>query len=60
MDKAQLFIGIQLFEHLPESVYANGVKVITAETSRHAPRIKDTGFISESVEKVHWYCFYLI
>lgn len=49
--KGELFIGIQPFESLPESVYRNGVKVITTETARHDPRIKDTGFISSSAEQ---------
>ncbi len=47
-DSGKLFIGLQSFEPLPESVYTNGVKVITAETTRQDPRIKDTGFISAS------------
>lgn len=47
-EQGRLYIGIQPFEGLPESVYINGVKVITAETARHDPRIKDSGFISAS------------
>jgi len=47
-DKGELYIGIQSFEPLPESIYMNGVRVITTETTRHDPRIKDTGFISAS------------
>ncbi len=47
-DSGELFIGVQSFEPLPESVYTNGVQVITTETTRHDPRIKDTGFISAS------------
>jgi branched-chain amino acid aminotransferase len=44
----RLYIAMQPFEGLPESVYTNGVKVITSEAARHDPRIKDTGFISAS------------
>lgn len=47
-DKGLLFIGVQPFEPLAKSIYVHGVKVITTKTSRHDPRIKDTGFISSS------------
>jgi branched-chain amino acid aminotransferase len=50
-DKGQLFIGIQPFEPLAESIYVHGVEVITTNISRHDPRIKDTGFISASAEQ---------
>lgn len=50
-DEGQLFIGIQPFEPLTKSIYVHGVKVITTKTSRHDPRIKDTGFISSSAEQ---------
>jgi branched-chain amino acid aminotransferase len=48
-DTGDIFIGIQPFVPLPESVYENGVHVITANLARHDPRIKDTGFITESI-----------
>ncbi|MCC6259792.1 MAG: aminotransferase class IV [Anaerolineales bacterium] len=47
-DTGRLYLGIQPFERLPESVYQNGVKAITANTARHDPRIKDSDFITES------------
>lgn len=50
-DKGELYIGIQSFEPLPEIVYTKGVKVISTETARQDPRIKDTGFISSSAEQ---------
>jgi branched-chain amino acid aminotransferase len=46
-----IYVAIQLFEPLSKQVYENGVKVITAEMARHNPRVKDTGFISSSVEQ---------
>lgn len=49
-----IYVGIQPFESLSKSIYENGVKVITAELARHDPRIKDTGFISSSVEQRKW------
>jgi branched-chain amino acid aminotransferase len=50
-NKGQLFVAIQPFEPLAESIYVHGVKVITTRISRHDPRIKDSGFISESAEQ---------
>ncbi len=50
-DKGQLFIGVQPFEPLAESIYAHGVEVITTNISRHDPRIKDSGFITASAEQ---------
>ncbi len=46
-----IYIGIQPFEPMSRSIYENGVKVVTAELARHDPRVKDTGFISSSVEQ---------
>jgi branched-chain amino acid aminotransferase len=46
-----IYVAIQPFEPLSKKVYENGVKVITAEMARHDPRVKDTGFISSSVEQ---------
>lgn len=48
-DTGRIYVGIQPFTPLLESVYTNGVYVITSSTTRHNPRIKDTSFISESV-----------
>jgi branched-chain amino acid aminotransferase len=50
-DEGQLFIGIQPFEPLAESIYVHGVEVITTNLNRRDPRIKDTGFISASAEQ---------
>lgn len=50
-DEGTVYVGIQPFEALPKSVYENGVKVISAELARQSPRVKDTGFISSSVDQ---------
>lgn len=47
-DSGEIFVGVQPFIPLPETVYTNGVHVITSSIARHDARIKDTGFISES------------
>ena len=39
---------VQPFIPPPKEIYQRGVKVITAELTRHDPRRKDTGFINES------------
>jgi branched-chain amino acid aminotransferase len=44
-----IYIVIQPFHPLSKEIYENGVKVITSELSRQAPRVKDTGFISSSM-----------
>ncbi|MBI5964748.1 MAG: aminotransferase class IV family protein [Chloroflexi bacterium] len=46
-----IYVGVQPFEPHAKYVYENGVKVVTTEMTRHDPRIKDTGFISSSVEQ---------
>jgi branched-chain amino acid aminotransferase len=46
-----IYVVIQPFERLSKSIYENGVKVITAELARQSPRVKDTGFISLSVNQ---------
>lgn len=50
-DTGEVYIGIQPFSPLPESVYEKGVSVITAEMARHDPRIKGTDFITQSAEQ---------
>jgi branched-chain amino acid aminotransferase len=50
-DKGSLYIAIQKFERLPDSIYQNGVHVITSEMTRSDPRIKDTAFILKSAEE---------
>lgn len=47
-EKGKVYVGVEPFAPLPESVYRKGVRVVTTEMARHDPRIKDTGFISES------------
>lgn len=47
----EIYVGLQPFQSLPESIYASGVKTITSSISRHDPRVKDTGFISESASQ---------
>ena len=46
-----VYVGIQPFEPIPQEIYQSGVKVVTAEMVRQSPRVKDTGFISSSVEQ---------
>jgi len=43
-----MYVIVQPFTPLPTEIYERGVKVITAELTRHDPRLKDTGFITES------------
>src|SRR5688572_3567481 len=50
-DTGDVFIAIQPFEPIPESVYQNGVHVITSSVSRSDPRIKDSSFISKSSQQ---------
>lgn len=50
-DKGQIYIGVQPFFPLSKYIYEDGVKVITVELARQAPRIKDTGFIKSSTEQ---------
>jgi len=47
-DAGEVYICIQPFLPQHKSVYTHGVRVITTTAARHDPRIKDTGFISES------------
>ncbi len=48
-DSGDIFIAVQPFIPLPETVYKSGAHVVTTEMARHDPRIKDTNFISESL-----------
>lgn len=48
-NNGMIYIAIQPFEPLSKQLYENGVKVITSELARAAPRVKDTGFISSSI-----------
>lgn len=50
-DTGDIYIGIQPFMPLPESVYRNGVHVLTAAMKRRNPRIKNTDFIARSAEQ---------
>lgn len=50
-NNGNIFVCIQPFMPLSTAVYEGGVKVITVEMARQTPRLKDTGFISESVEQ---------
>lgn len=43
-----MYAGIQSFSPLPNSVYENGVRVVTSAITRIDPRIKGTDFISRS------------
>ncbi len=46
-----IYAGIQPFEPLSKRIYENGVKVASAELARQSPRVKDTGFISSSIDQ---------
>ena len=50
-DAGQIFVSVLPFEPISEQVYRDGVRVVTAGIFRQSPRVKDTGFISESVEQ---------
>jgi len=50
-DTGDVYVGIQSFIPLPESVYRDGVHVITSTVSRSDPRIKGTDFITRSAEQ---------
>jgi branched-chain amino acid aminotransferase len=50
-DDGTVYIGVQPFEPLSKLIYQNGVNAITAELARQSPRVKDTGFISSSVDQ---------
>ena len=50
-DTGEVYIGIQPFTPLSESVYEKGVHVIIAEMARHDPRIKGTDFITQSADQ---------
>lgn len=49
-DTGAVYIGIQPLEPISKSIYEAGVSVITTELARQSPRIKDTGFISDSID----------
>jgi branched-chain amino acid aminotransferase len=46
-----IYVGIQPFEPPSKQIYRNGVKVVSTEMARQSPRVKDTGFISSSIEQ---------
>jgi len=48
-NNGSIHIVIQSFEPHSKQIYTNGVKAVTAELARQAPRVKDTGFISSSI-----------
>jgi len=48
-DEGVVYVAIQPFNSLPPQIYEKGVNAVTAELARKDPRIKDTGFITESV-----------
>ncbi|MBN8580189.1 MAG: aminotransferase class IV family protein [Anaerolineae bacterium] len=50
-DTGDVYIGVQPFVPTPETVYRDGVHVITREMARHDPRIKGTDFIAQSAEQ---------
>ena len=50
-DSGEIFVLVQFFKSLPESVYSEGVHVITSTVERSDPRIKGTDFITKSAEQ---------
>jgi branched-chain amino acid aminotransferase len=50
-DDGVIYVCLQPFEPLPKTIYENGVRVITTELARQTPRVKDTGFISSSINQ---------
>ena len=50
-DDGTVYIVIQPFAPLPDSVYQNGVHAVTSGVSRSDPRIKGTDFIAKSAEQ---------
>jgi len=46
-----IYIALQPFEPLSTSIYEQGVKVVCSQITRQSPRLKDTGFISSSIEQ---------
>ena len=43
-----VIVIVQPFTPLAKEIYERGVKVVTADLVRHDPRLKDSGFITES------------
>ncbi len=43
-----VFVIVQPFTPLAKEIYERGVNVVTADLVRHDPRLKDSGFITES------------
>ncbi len=50
-DNGTVYVGIQPFAPLSESVYHDGVHTITSSVTRSDPRIKGTDFITQSAEQ---------
>jgi branched-chain amino acid aminotransferase len=50
-DDGMIYLATQPFEPISRSIYEMGVRVITIEAVRRVPRVKDTGFITASIEQ---------
>ncbi len=50
-DTGEIFVITQFFKSLSESVYSDGVHVVTSTVERNDPRIKGTDFITKSAEQ---------
>jgi branched-chain amino acid aminotransferase len=50
-ETGSVYVLIEPFVPLPEFIYQKGVRVITSSMYRHDPRIKNTGFITETVSE---------
>ncbi len=47
-EMGQIYVMLTALTLLPAEIYANGVKVMTADVQRQTPRLKSTSFISTS------------
>jgi branched-chain amino acid aminotransferase len=50
-NNGKIYVGVQSHEPLSNEIYQHGVMVNTTELVRQTPRIKDTGFISSSIDQ---------
>lgn len=50
-DTGDVYAGVQPFTPLPQTVFTEGVHVLTADVARHDPRVKGTDFIFQSAEQ---------
>jgi branched-chain amino acid aminotransferase len=46
--QGQIYVAIEPLVQLAESIYSNGIKVVTCHAARNSPRLKTTSFIQSS------------